>query len=85
MHYSKQDITHYLVLVLGLIVFSVVFVVFKFQQVTQAYIAFFGSLFYAAWGILHHALEGRLNKVVALEYILLSALVFILIVTVLYI
>jgi len=39
------------------------------------------SLFYPLWGIVHHALEGRLKRTVILEYVLISLFVFLLLLT----
>jgi hypothetical protein len=34
------------------------------------------SLYYVAWGILHHHIEHRLTKAIALDYIFIGAFVF---------
>jgi hypothetical protein len=83
MHATRHDLIHYFILVMGLFVFATTFVLFKYQPATQLYIAFFGSVFYAAWGMTHHYTEGRLTRKIALEYVLLALLVFVLITAVL--
>ena len=83
MQINTHDIIHYFVLVFGLLMFFLAFVLFRYQPITQIYIAFFGSLFYAGWGIVHHAAEGRLTRKIALEYVLLALLIFVLIIAVL--
>jgi hypothetical protein len=83
MHLNQQDIVHYAVLIFGLVAFLISFAMFQYQPGTQLYIAFFGCVFYAGWGIGHHYTEGRLTKKIALEYILLALLIFSLIAVVL--
>jgi hypothetical protein len=80
---EQHHILHYLILFIGLIVFSLLFFLFRYQTGTQIYIAFFGSVFYFAWGTVHHVVEGRLTKLIALEYFLISLLVFALVMVVL--
>lgn len=76
MNITSSDFAHYLILVFGLAIFLFSFFFFRHQVSTQIYISFFGSLFYAVWGISHHAIEGRLTKLIIAEYSLLSLLAF---------
>lgn len=73
---KERHLLHYLILVLGLLVTVFLFVFFRYDNEWQIWISFFGSVFYAAWGIIHHAVEDRLTKSIALEYVLLSSFVF---------
>ena len=76
---NEKHVLHYLVLIVGLVVTALVFFMFRYNTSLQSSIAGAGSLFYILWGIIHHALEKRLNKLVILEYFLLGSLVFILV------
>jgi hypothetical protein len=80
---QEKHILHYSLLALGLSVLSVFFVLFRFDTRAQLIMAALGSLYYVLWGIIHHALEKRLNRLTIFEYILFGALVFLLIFSVL--
>lgn len=76
-----NHITHYLVLFVGLFFFVSLFILFRHNSVLQMVMGISGSLFYMLWGVIHHALEGRLTKPVIAEYILFGLLVIILLLT----
>lgn len=70
-------------LIIALILTFGLMSLYKGQTVNQLYIGGFGCTFYALWGILHHRIEGRLNTLIALEYILISVIAFVLLLLVL--
>ncbi|HSX39228.1 MAG TPA: hypothetical protein VLI92_01420 [Candidatus Saccharimonadales bacterium] len=78
---NEKHLTHYLILLLGLVVFIYLFVLFKYETRWQLVIAAFASGFYALWGIIHHAVEKRLDKWIALEYLLIAGFVFLVVYT----
>lgn len=77
-HNTKDDhhLLHYLLLLFGLSVFLFFMLYFKYNPLGQLATAFCSSVFYAVWGILHHYFENRLTLLIALEYILMSSIVF---------
>lgn len=66
---------------LGLLLF--LFFYFRYNPPVMIILALLGSCLYSLWGIIHHAIEGRLTKFIALEYILFGGLIFVLLFTVL--
>lgn len=72
---------HFGILVLGLLVASYFFVYFMANSTAQAVVAGLGCIYYIGWGIIHHAVRGRLTKLIALEYILVGSLIFLLLLT----
>ncbi len=69
-------ITHYLILVLGLLICFLLFMLFRNDPNRQLWTAFAGCVFYSLWGIIHGLLEQRLNKHIAFEYVTLALFVF---------
>jgi hypothetical protein len=78
MNEKEKHLYHYLILVVALFISFSFFLFLKNDYVARLIVAIIFCVFYSFWGIMHHALEGRLTKVVVLEYILLSAFVLIL-------
>lgn len=78
-----KHLIHYLVLICGMFVYLLLMFRFQNMPVLQTILAGVGSTFYMLWGIIHHRLEGRLNRLVALEYILFGSFVFLLLLGVL--
>ncbi len=76
---------HLAILFGGTSVICILFYVFRHIPSYQVITALTGSIFYSAWGIIHHAIEGRLTSIIAIEYILLSLLAFVVIFTALFI
>jgi len=71
---------HYSFLVGGMILLGVLFVLFRYNSTIQILVGFLGCIFYAIWGIFHHALEDRVTKLIVLEYSLFSLVAFLLMV-----
>ena len=69
---------HFFILFLGVFAASVFFYLFKYNLFAQTIIAFSGCMFYIMWGIMHHAVRDRLTKLVAIEYVLVGSLIFLL-------
>jgi hypothetical protein len=78
MHEKERHLLEYIVLFTGFAVLLALFYIFRYNRNALLMISGGGSVFYSIWGIIHHGLEGRLNKTIALEYMLISVLVFIL-------
>jgi hypothetical protein len=79
----KEHFFEYLVLFVAAIAFVVLFAVLRFNKNALMELSGFASLFYILWGIIHHAIRGRLNRMIAYEYILFGVLIFLLLFTVL--
>lgn len=62
----------YLILGVGLLFFGIMFFAFDSSYIIKLSLGAFGALFYVSWGIIHHALEKRLNKLIILEYLFLG-------------
>lgn len=77
MRYKDSHIFHYITLVLGLLIFLIALIFFEYNTFHIQIVLGLASLFYFCWGIMHHAVEGRLTKHIVLEYLLFSLLVFI--------
>ena len=80
LHRDSDDkhFLEYVVLIFGLVLILALMLHFKSDKSVLYVISGSGSLFYALWGIIHHAVEGRLTKVVALEYVFFGGLMFLL-------
>lgn len=78
---EDNHIKHYLLLVVGILIVAVLFVFFKYNLEVQTLLAFIGSLYYILWGIIHHIIEKRITKLIALEYFFVGVFVFVLIFT----
>ena len=78
---QEKHLTEYIILFTGFGVLLVLFYLFRYSRDILMMISGGGSIFYSMWGIVHHTLEGRLTKSIAFEYILISALVFVLLYT----
>ncbi len=81
MNDKERHLLHYLILVLGLILFALLLIFFKHNTLIQLLVTGLCSVFYASWGIMHHAVENRLTKAIAFEYILIGGFVFLVIFT----
>lgn len=78
MELDKKHIIEYAVLGIILILFLGFFWYFRFDKTALLVVSAIGSIFYSAWGILHHAIQERLTRLIAIEYILFGFLVFLL-------
>ncbi|MFZ5424748.1 MAG: hypothetical protein ACOZAO_03005 [Patescibacteria group bacterium] len=73
---THKHLSHYILLVLGLVVTMLLFIYFKYNPAAQTIVAGVGALYYISWGLIHHGIEGRLDKAVLLEYVLFGIIVF---------
>lgn len=55
------------------------FIHFKYDPMAQLLAAFLGCMYYVSWGIIHHALQERINRALILEYALVGGVAFLLI------
>jgi hypothetical protein len=83
MHLESKNLVEYIILVTGLLVLLTLFVIFRYDDNILILLSGLGSIFYAGWGIIHHAVNERLTKVIAAEYLVVGLLVFLLLFTVL--
>ena len=78
MKQSEKELIEYVVLLVGLMVFFLLLIIFRYESFALKLVAMLGSLFYVVWGIIHHAADARLTKAVILEYMFISSMVFLL-------
>lgn len=78
MREEEKHLMHYFILFAGFALFSVIFILFKYNPMYQVYAGVALTLYYITWGAVHHKLEGRLNRLVLLEYVFVGTLVFLL-------
>lgn len=82
---EKTDIhlVEYAVLATLAVIISLLFYYFRYNHGVLIFLSGVSSFAYILWGVIHHALEGRLTKFIATEYIVFGTLVFFLLYTVL--
>ena len=73
---QEKHLLHYLILLIGLGIFLLVFVFFWYNKEIQLLVGGVACAYYAAWGLVHHAVENRLTKIIATEYVLMAIFVF---------
>ncbi|OGC47215.1 hypothetical protein A2886_01035 [candidate division WWE3 bacterium RIFCSPHIGHO2_01_FULL_42_13] len=78
---KDKYLLHFAILLFGILVSAFFFVYFRFNSTAQAVVAGMGCIYYIGWGIIHHAVRGRLSRLIALEYILVGSLIFLLLLT----
>ncbi len=78
---KENHVVHYLLLVLGIFVISVLFIFFRYNRPAEILLSALLSIYYIIWGIIHHKIEGRLTQLISLEYILMGSFVFLLLFT----
>lgn len=77
----EKHIMEYLGLFVGELLLMLALIYFKNNHFWQILIIFMNSAFYFIWGIMHHKLEGRLTRLIFLEYFLFACFVFLLLFT----
>lgn len=71
---TSHAITHYFALI-GLLVFALIgMIAFPYERNFQAAIALSVCIAYFVWGIVHHASHQNLHAIVILEYLSISLL-----------
>ena len=78
MDLDRKHIIEYSVLGGLLILFVVFFWYFRFDKTALLIVSGVGSLFYSIWGVVHHAMQDRLTRIIAIEYFLFGFFVFLL-------
>lgn len=81
MNFRGYKIIEYTILILGIVVFGVLFFQFRFDRSAELILMAMAAIFYAFWGMVHHMIEERLTVEIALEYILIGFFVFLLVLT----
>lgn len=71
---KKVHFTHYFSLISILVMALLGFLVFSYDKIFQCGIAFAASLAYLSWGVVHHRLHKDLTWMVFLEYLAVSIL-----------
>jgi hypothetical protein len=75
---NEKELIEYTVLIVGLLAFFILLILFRFDRPVLNLIALLGSIFYFLWGIFHHAVDSRLSKALVVEYLFISAMVYLL-------
>jgi len=70
----RENIVHYLVLLVILDLAVATFFLFSFNKTYQAAVVVSMGILYVAWGIIHHWLSEDFHPKVVLEYVLISLL-----------
>ena len=70
----REDIVHYLVLLVILDLAVAAFFLFSFNKMYQAAVVVAMGVLYVVWAVVHHHLSGDLHLRVVLEYVLISLL-----------
>ncbi len=73
---QSKHLIEYLMIIAFSIIFLFLFYIFRSQKNVLQIIDALISAFYVSWGIIHAALEGRLNKLIAFEYLGFGTMVF---------
>ncbi|MFC1621928.1 hypothetical protein ACFL13_00885 [Patescibacteria group bacterium] len=72
MNFKTYKTVEYAALVISVIGFIFLFWNFRFDPPSLRVISTLGSFGYVTWGVIHHYLEKRLTRLVAMEYILIG-------------
>ena len=80
---SDLHIVEYSVLLTLAFIISLLFYYFRYNHGVLIFLSGISSFAYILWGVLHHALEGRLTRFIAAEYVVFGVLIFLLLYTVL--
>jgi hypothetical protein len=75
---KENELIEYLVLLLGMVMFFLLLIIFRYENFALKLVAMLGSLFYVAWGVIHHAADERLTRGVVAEYFFIGSMVFLL-------
>lgn len=78
MSLERSHLIHYIYLVLGLLVSSILFFLLRYNIFYQFYAAVGGVVYYVLWGLLHHYIEDRVNFHIISEYVLIGGIVILL-------
>ena len=71
---TLPHLPHFILLVLGLLLFLALIFIFAYSPTFQILLAIIMSLYYFFWGMVHHHLEGSLHPRVIWEYLLIALL-----------
>ncbi len=76
---NSFKLIEYSILLTGVVVFAFCFWFYHSSNTARLVITGSASIFYILWGVIHHALEKRLTLEIALEYVLIGFLTFLLV------
>ncbi len=79
---AEKHLIEYMALLVAFSIFAFLFAYYRFNAGVLEILAGTASIFYILWGIIHHVIEGRLTRLIALEYFLFGSLAFVLLFTV---
>ena len=69
MNFRPYKAVEYSILAVSVLGYIFLFWYFRFNPFSLKIVATLGSFGYVTWGVIHHYLEKRLSRLVALEYI----------------
>jgi len=73
---NKKHIIEYSILALIIVVFVILFWIYRYDKCALLVVSASGSIFYSLWGLIHHAVNDRLTRLIAIEYLLFGFFVF---------
>ncbi len=79
MKQSSYKLIEYTMLLFGVIIFALSFWQSRHHVGQQIIITAGAAVFYVIWGLVHHWMEKRLTLEIALEYVLMGAFTFLLV------
>ena len=76
---KNYKLIEYSVLLTGVVSFGTLFWLFSGNNSARLLLTALAVLFYVLWGVIHHFLERRLTLEIAIEYVLIGFLTFLLV------
>jgi len=76
---KNYKLIEYSVLLTGVVSFGILFWLFSGNNSARLLLTALAVLFYVLWGVIHHFLERRLTLEIAIEYVLIGFLTFLLV------
>jgi len=76
---KNYKLIEYSVLLTGVVSFGILFWLFSSNNSARLLLTALAVLFYVLWGVIHHFLERRLTLEIAIEYVLIGFLTFLLV------
>jgi len=76
---KSYKLIEYAVLLVGVATFGVLFWLFSDNNSARLLLTALAVLLYVMWGVIHHFIEKRLTLEIAIEYVLIAFLTFLLV------
>ncbi|MFC1756092.1 hypothetical protein ACFLZK_01750 [Patescibacteria group bacterium] len=76
---KDYKVIEYTILLAGVAAFGFMFWLFRYNNSARLLLTSLSVLFYVLWGVVHHFIEKRLTLEIAVEYVLIGFLTFLLV------